>query len=224
MENVKYKLAGVLCAGLLTACSYPSVVTMPTSARSYQPMVMPVNNGSIYQPQTAVMLFEENLARNVGDVVTIQISESLETSDTSNTTIGRKTSVQNTGTADDGAPAIIRTIMGRNNFSGTGDSQFKGNGSIANKNGVTATLAATVIDVLPNGNLLIGGDKRVSLHGQQSVLRVTGVIRRKDIQSGNIVSSKKIADARIELVGQGTVSDANTMSWMQKIFLSLSPI
>jgi len=71
---------------------------------------------------------------------------------------------------------------------------------------------------------LIGGDKRVSLHGQQSVLRVTGVIRRKDIQSGNIVSSKKIADARIELVGQGTVSDANTMSWMQKIFLSLSPI
>jgi len=221
MGYAKFNIIGFVCFGLLAACNTPPVVTMPTTARSYPAMVMTGNDGAIFQAQTAIMLFEETLARSVGDVLTIEISESVESAANNNSAVSRKSNITDTGSADDSAPGIIRSIMGRNNFSGSSDSQFKGNGSFASKNGVTSTLAATVIDVLPNGNLRIGGEKRVSLNKQQSVLRLTGVINRKDIKTGNIVASKKIADARLELLGEGAITDANTMGWMQKLFLSV---
>ncbi|MBS1156965.1 MAG: flagellar biosynthesis protein FlgH [Proteobacteria bacterium] len=198
---------------------------MPTTARPYPVMAMAGNNGAIFQAHSAVMLFEEPVARSVGDVLTVEISESLESTGKDNTTLSRTGSVTNTGSADDTVPGFIRELLRSNTFAGSGDNQFKGKGSFETKKGVTATLAVTVIDVLPNGNLLIGGDKRVSVNDQQSILRLTGVLNRKDVKAGNVVSSKKIADARLELVGQGVIADANNMSWMQRLFLSvLSPL
>ncbi|MDR3413690.1 MAG: flagellar basal body L-ring protein FlgH [Formivibrio sp.] len=197
---------------------------MPTTARPYPVMAMAGNNGAIFQAHNAVMLFEEPLARRVGDVLTVEIDESLESTGKDNSTVSRTGSVTNKGSADDNAPALIRSLLAANNFTGSGDNQFKGKGDFETKNGVKATLAATVVDVLPNGNLLIGGDKRISVNGQQSTLRLTGVVNRKDLKAGNVVASKKIADARLELLGQGTIADANSMNWMQRVFLSvLSP-
>lgn len=167
------------------------------------------------------MLFEEPLARSVGDVLTVEISESLESTGKDNTTTSRNATLAGTGSADDSVPGFIRELLRSNIYSGTSANQFKGAGSYESKKGVTATLAVTVIDVLPNGNLLIGGDKRVSVNDQQSVLRLTGALNRKDLKVGNVISSKKIADARLELVGQGVIADANSMGWMQKLFLSV---
>lgn len=225
MERVLFGWMCVACGAMLAACSAPPVVTMPTTARPYPVMAMAGNNGAIFQAHSAVMLFEEPVARSVGDVLTVEISESLESTGKDNTTLSRTGSVTNTGSADDTVPGFIRELLRSNTFAGSGDNQFKGKGSFETKKGVTATLAVTVIDVLPNGNLLIGGDKRVSVNDQQSILRLTGVLNRKDVKAGNVVSSKKIADARLELVGQGVIADANNMSWMQRLFLSvLSPL
>lgn len=225
MERVLFGVLCVACGAMLAACSAPPVVLMPTTARPYPVMAMAGNNGAIFQAHNAVMLFEEPLARSVGDVLTVEISESLESTGKDNTSLSRTGSVTNTGSADDSVPSFIRELLRSNTFAGSGDNQFKGKGSFETKKGVTATLAVTVIDVLPNGNLLIGGDKRVSVNDQQSILRLTGVLNRKDLKAGNVVSSKKIADARLELVGQGVIADANNMSWMQRLFLSvLSPL
>lgn len=196
---------------------------MPTTARPYPVMVMGGNNGSIFQAHSAVMLFEEPLARGVGDILTVEISESTVASGKSNTTANRTASLSTSGSAEDTAPAIIRALLRGSNYSGDSSSQFKGDGSFENKNGVTATLAVTVIDVLANGNLLIGGDKRVQVNDQQSILRLTGVLNRKDLKAGNVITSKKVADARLEVVGEGVITDANSVGWMQRLFLSVNP-
>lgn len=212
-----------LCGVLLAGCSTKPVVTMPTTARPQPVMVVAGNNGSIFQAHSAVMLFEEPLARAVGDVLTVEISESTVAKGKNNTTADRTASMSSNGSADANAPGIIRALLRDNTYTASSANKFKGDGSFESNNGVTATLAVTVIDILANGNLLIGGDKRVLVNDQQSMLRLTGVLNRKDLKAGNVISSKKIADARLELVGEGTIADANSIGWMQKLFLSVSP-
>lgn len=218
-----YRLMDLVCVVVLAGCSSKPVITMPTTARPYPAMVVGGNNGSIFQVHSAVMLFEEPLARGVGDILTVEISENTVASGKSNTTANRTASFSTSGSADDSAPAIIRALLRGANYGGDSASKFKGDGSFENKNDVTANLAVTVIDVLSNGNLLIGGDKRVLVNDQQSILRLTGVLNRKDLKAGNVITSKKIADARLELVGEGVITDANSVGWMQKFFLSVNP-
>jgi flagellar L-ring protein precursor FlgH len=170
------------------------------------------------------MLFEEPVAKMVGDILTVEIAENFAATGKENSSLDRNGTFASEGTADSKVPWIIKSLLQRNNMSGSSDIAFTGKGSFENNKKLTATLAATVVDVLPNGNLLIGGEKWVSAGDNQSILRLTGVISKKDIKAGNVVSSLKMADARLELVGKGVVADANTLGWMQRLFLSvLSP-
>lgn len=207
-------------AALLAACSSAPIVTMPTTARPYPAVAMRGNNGAIFQDATAIMFFEEPLARGVGDVLTVEIAESLVSSGKNNSDLSRKGTLAMTGTTEENTPRLIKALLASQNYSGSSDNQFKGKGAFETSNSVNAKLAVTVIDVLANGNLLIGGDKRIALNGQQNTLRLTGVLNRKDIKVGNVVSSQKVADARLELVGQGTIADANSVGWLQRLFMS----
>lgn len=219
MNRSGYMLATLGLA--LTACSNAPVIALPTTAKPYPVPLVRQNNGAIFQASTAVMLFEEPLPRRVGDVLTVEIAESLNASGKRNSTVSRKGSISGEGEADENAPGLIRALMSRNNYSGASDNQFKGAGAYENNNSLTAKLPVTVIDVLANGNLMIGGEKRIALNGEESTLRLTGVLNRKDIKTGNVVSSQKIADARLELVGKGAVADANSMGWLQRLFMSV---
>jgi flagellar L-ring protein precursor FlgH len=223
MDKIFKRLLVLTCIALLTACAESPIITMPTTARPYPVMPAIGSNGSIFQPHHAVMLFEEPVARMTGDVLTVEISESLAATGKDNSTISRSGSFSSEGTATDNVPGIIRSFLRSNNLSGGSDNALTGKGSYENSKKMTSTLAATVIDVLPNGNLLIGGEKWVAMNNQQNILRLTGVINRKDIKAGNVIASQKIADARLELVGKGTIADANTMGWLQRMFLSVSP-
>ncbi len=224
MNRIGSRLIVMTSVMLLVACAESPVITLPTTARPYPTLPVMGNNGSIFQPQTSVMLFEEPVARQVGDVLTVEISESMVASGKDNTSASRTGAFSSEGTADDSVPSFIRSLLTSSNLSAISSQALTGKGAYESNKKVTATLAATVIDVLPNGNLLIGGDKWVSLNNQQSILRLTGVINRKDIKVGNLIPSQKIADARLELVGKGVVADANTMGWLQRMFLSvLSP-
>lgn len=217
------KLGWMLSTGVcaLTACSHSPLIALPTTAKPYPVPVVRQNNGAIFQSSSALMLFEEPLPRRVGDVLTVEIAETLAASGKRNSTISRKGSISSEGEADENAPGLIRALMSRNNYTGASDNQFKGAGAYENNNSLSAKLPVTVIDVLTNGNLMIGGEKRIALNGEESTLRLTGVLNRKDIKTGNVVSSQKIADARLELVGKGAVADANSMGWLQRLFMSV---
>lgn len=213
-------IIGLGVAVALAGCATQTPVTNPTTARPSIARTAPEPTGSLFHSGTAMMLFEDTTAHQVGDLLTIEIAESLLYSDKTVTKVDNKSSVAAKGPGVTGVGGLLRTLLNLN-VDASGSSSFEGNGQVTKNSSISGTLAVTVIDVLPNGNLMVGGDKRTLYGGETITLRFTGVINRRDVRPGNVISSKKVADARLEQLGQGVVTDATTMSMMQKLFLSV---
>lgn len=211
---------------MLAGCGTPpSIVTGPTTSRPQPTPVTQANNGSIYNPATAKMLFEESVARRVGDTLYITIEESLASSNKSSTSTSREGSSSMSATGGSTVPYLPSIVQKLLNINvGTSSSNtFDGSGSASTTNTFKGSMVVTVIEVLPNGNLVVGGERAINNGGQITEMRLTGVVNPRDIKSGNTISSTKIADARIEQVGQGTIADANVMAWLSRFFFSVLP-
>ncbi|WP_051279486.1 flagellar basal body L-ring protein FlgH [Chitinilyticum aquatile] len=217
-------VAIALAVLLLQACVAPqSIVTKPVTSRP-QPTAMVENqNGSIYQASTARLMFEEPNARFIGDILVVTLEESLTAANKANSKANRsgELSVSGSGSAPYFPNALEKlfnaeiTASGKNTYTGTGETN--------SSNTIRGSIAVTVIDVFPNGNLQVGGEKQIAINGETNVLRFTGVVNPRDVRPGNTVSSARVADARIEQVGVGAIGDANTMGWLQRFFLSAWP-
>lgn len=217
--------SGIAILGLLTACSspQPSLVTGPTTARPNY-MVSSLENrnpGAIFQSETARLLYEEPVARHIGDILTISIAENITGSNksTMNTSQTSSETLKGPG-ALSSMNGFLKTLFDMN-LSGSSSVAIKASGQADSNNSFSGTLTVSIVDILPNGNFIVGGDKRVSLDGNDYTLRFSGIVNRMDIHAGNVVDSNKVADARIEKVGQGLIADANSLGWMQRFFLSV---
>ncbi|MDR3426616.1 MULTISPECIES: flagellar basal body L-ring protein FlgH [Silvimonas] len=208
---------------LLAACSSEpqSMVTRPVRAIPQQPLSAFDNQGSIFQTATAQMLYEEAVASRVGDTLTIQIQESLTGSNSATTNASKNGSVAFKGPGSTSSMSGVVKELFDLNVTSSGSDTFKGTGTTNNTNSMTGTLAVSVIDVLPNGMLEIAGDKRIAVNGDTNVLRFSGLVKKRDIKTGNVVSSQKVADVRLEQVGHGVVGDASTVGWLQRTFMSV---
>ncbi|UXY17306.1 flagellar basal body L-ring protein FlgH [Chitiniphilus purpureus] len=220
-------LGVALLAALLTACAMEpkSIVTQPTTTRPTAPLQASQNQGAIFQAGSARMLLEERVARHIGDLLTINVQENLSATNTSNSSADR-TGELNYGTSGNLPfipPSIEKYLVRPVEVTANSNNTFSGKGSTTNSNNFAGTIAVTVVDVLPNGNLVVGGDRQIAVNGQVNTLRFTGVVNPFDIQTGNTVSSTKVADARIEQVGRGYIADAQTMGWLQRFFLNVMP-
>jgi flagellar L-ring protein FlgH len=105
-----------------------------------------------------------------------------------------------------------------------GSSDFAGGGDVNNSQSVAARAAILVTDVLPNGNLVIAGARRINISGETQNIVLHGIVRPADISSGNTVLSSNIADARIEFIAEGTLTDAQKRGWLSKIYEKLRPL
>ena len=103
------------------------------------------------------------------------------------------------------------------------DSSFNGQGSAAANNTFSGTIAATVIDVYPNGNLLVSGEKKLAINTGDEFIRFSGVINPANVTALNTVQSVQVADARIEYKGSGYIDEAQSMGWMQRFFNVILP-
>lgn len=200
------------------------VVTGPlTAAPPLPPLPAVEANGSIYQPTAYgnYPLFEDRRPRNVGDIVTVVIQEKTNAAKNVQTTTDR------TGSAMFGvglAPAILpNEIGGKQNFDITGENASQGKGSTRADNTFSGTLTTTVIGVLPNGNLQIAGDKQIAINRGSEHIRFSGVVDPRSVSGSNTVSSTQVADARIEFRSKGTMDEVQTMGWLQRFFLNVSP-
>jgi ABC-type uncharacterized transport system permease subunit len=108
-------------------------------------------------------------------------------------------------------------------LTGTSDSTFEGGGNSAANNVFTGNVSVTVIEVYPNGNLLVSGEKQVTINQGTEYIRFSGVVNPLNVGAANTVSSTRVADARIEYKGRGYMSEAQTMGFLQRFFLSASP-
>lgn len=208
-----------ICAACTTVP--PTNVHQPMTARPAPRGEFAVANGAIYQPTSARPLFEDRRARYVGDTITITITENTSASSKSNDKLDRSNSQSaSLGTATGIAGKVLPAEFG---LSTTSAAAFSGKGEAANNNVFTGSITATVIDVLPNGNLLVSGEKQVAIGHEQEFVRISGVVNPSFVDSTNSVASSKVADARIEYKSAGQISEGLAMPWLARFFLSVLP-
>jgi flagellar L-ring protein precursor FlgH len=173
----------------------------------------PASSGSIYQSGRAMTFFEDPRAHNVGDIITIRLTEAFNASKSATTQTEKdQSSVL--------APPQVAgsTIVGNTNL--VSKRGFDGNGSATQQNQLTGSITAVVAEVLPNGNLLIQGERALQLNQGEEFVKVAGVIRVADVQQDNSVTSDRIADARISYNGKGVIDDTNRQGWLARFFNS----
>lgn len=213
----------VIAALVLSACSTipDTIVQAPTSARPQAVAMPPAANGAIFQTASYRPLFEDRRARLVGDTLTITINERSSAGKLAGSS-GSKT-----GTVAAAAPNLFGLFGGLTNrldASASTSSKFEDKGAITSSNNFTSTLSVTVTEVLPNGNLLVGGEKQVALDKGAEFVRFSGVVDPATITPGNIVSSTKVADARIEYRSNTRIDKADMMGMLARFFLSVIPL
>ena len=103
------------------------------------------------------------------------------------------------------------------------ESEFAGKGAAAANNAFNGTITVTVIEVYPNGNLLVSGEKMVAINQGNEFIRFSGVINPNNVTAANTVQSTQVADARIEYRGSGFIDESNTMGWLQRFFVAIMP-
>lgn len=174
--------------------------------------------GSIYNAATAVNLYGDGRAYRVGDIITVELQESTQSSKSSTTTVD-KTNNTNVGAGSVlgqdlsafGNP-LSASLSSNNSFDGEGTSDMS--------NSLSGNITVTVHQVLPNGNLLVRGEKWLTLNQGDEYIRISGLVRPQDIDEANTVASTKMADARITYSGTGAVHESNVMGWLARFFIS----
>lgn len=222
MKRLATLAAALALAGCSTINSRPPVdIAGPTSALP-QPMPAPViNNGAIFQAAQYRPLFEDHRARLVGDTLTVQIVEKVSASQKSTSKIDKTGEISAGVTA---LPGINPNSFGRASAAGSSSNTFEGKGSTENSNDFSGTITATVTGVLPNGHLLIAGEKQIGVNHNVDVLRFSGQVDPRAIQPGNSVPSAQIANVRIEHRGRGAQAEAQGIGWLARFFLNVLPI
>ena len=179
----------------------------------------PASNGAIYQVGRDVALFENPVARHIGDTVTIVLSESTAAKKSATTNTAKSTNQTLPGISVLGKAV---TIKGNPITSASIDdsSKFAGEGDSAQSNSLTGYITCTVTRLLPNGNLYIRGEKWIGINQGAEYVRLSGVIRPIDIAPDNSVPSLKVGAANISYGGKGALADANNQGWLSRFFNS----
>ena len=192
----------------------PPVVQLP-----HTPPAVPVN-GAIYQGGSYRPLFEDHRARLVGDTVMIQITERISASQSSTSELEKTGNIAGAITA---LPGVAAGSFGRATIGGSSAVASSGTGSNQNTNEFSGTITAVVTAVLPNGHLMLSGEKQIGVNSNVDVLRFSGQVDPRSIQGGNTVASAAIANVRVEQRGRGGLADTHKIGWLSRFFLSLSP-
>jgi len=219
---MKNWLVLVFAGALLGACTTvpPTNVHQPMTARPAPRTESLAATGSIYQAGVSRTLFEDRRARYVGDTMHIAIAEATNASTKSNTNASRSTSIAASVPTVTGLPGKSLQGLG---LSATDSNSLAGKGDAAANNVFTGTITVTVIEVLPNGNLLVSGEKQVSIGAGTEYIRLSGIVNPYFINAANTISSGNVADARIEYKESGVISEAQVMGWLARFFLTFLP-
>ncbi|MBF0116884.1 MAG: flagellar basal body L-ring protein FlgH [Magnetococcales bacterium] len=209
------------CAGITRASARPPApmaVVQPAP-----PELLAPRKGSIWQTSDRNTLFLDNKARNIGDLITVEIYEKSKAKNKASTTADRSGS--NSFSLD--APLLPNSVFGAkiplskdNKFGGGFESKnsFAGSGATDRESELKAAVSCVVVEILANGNLRISGRQDITVDNENQFILVSGVVRPEDITPDNSINSKKIADSRIEFSGDRSDIDVKGGSWINRIF------
>ena len=214
---------GLIAVLALAACATtapPTAVHQPMTARPEPRSSIAPSSGAIFSVASARPLFEDRRARFVGDTLIINIQEKVQASKKSENKTTRSAKVDVSvptivGLPFKGAQGTALAASDTNNFDGKGEN--------TSSNDFTGTLTVTVIEVYPNGNLLVSGEKQIGLKEGEEFVRFSGVVNPNTITAANTVTSTQVADARIEYKANGFLDSAQVMGWLGRFFLTFMP-
>ena len=200
------------------AATPSSIVQRPTSARPMLGDNPAPSNGAIYQQAAYRPLFEDRRARHIGDILTINIIER-----TAAVKAGASSGNKN-GSASFAVPGVnaFRKALGAS-VAVEGEHQFSDSDNQSASNTFTGTIGVTVTEVLPNGNLIVAGEKQVAMNKGIEFIRFSGMVSPDNIGTGNTVSSTQVADARVEYRTNSQIDRAEMTAMVSRFFQSLLP-
>lgn len=206
---------------LVSGCSM-----VPLHQESFEPPVpiavehAPATGGAIYRANTDVRLFEDLKAGRVGDILTVRLVEQTNASKASQTSTSKATEATlanpvafGRALSRDGTPLFESSLSGDNTFDGAGSS--------SQSNSLDGDITVTVVDRLANGNLVIRGEKWVTLNQGREFIQLSGIIRPRDIETDNTLLSTRIANAQITYSSKGVLAAANRMGLISRFFNSV---
>ena len=213
----------LLCSGCASLSPPPPVDILPTTPPPIATLPRSVGpaTGSLFHNASYRPAFEDRRARMVGDSVTVQIVENITAKQSSTSTIDRESGIE-AGIA--ALPFLNNTVLANKTRVGASSTNnFSGKGGTESANAFTGSITATVIEVLPNGHLVVAGEKQIGVNHNVDVLRFSGTVDPRSLQPGSIVVSTQMANVRIESRGRGAQAEVQAMGWLGRFFNSVAP-
>lgn len=233
-------VAALIGCATYPAASVPVAAPAPAPETAGPPPAVRADyrENSLWQASNGLSgLFLDTKARNIGDIVTIEIVESSKATNKANTTTGRDSSLSAGvdslfGIENWWQDKVLRALgtdmpkvnpFGSASVKGSMASDFKGDGTTSRSGDLTAFITCRVTEVLPNGNLRIVGTREILVNHENQVIVLSGVIRPRDINDQNIIASRFIADAKIAYSGSGIIDDRQRPGWMANFLEAVWP-
>lgn len=211
------RTVAVMCVCAVAGCS---TYVEDQASRAFRP-VMPEPtgrtgpaDGAIYHPGATGLFAVEQRASKVGDVVTVALNESFQATKSQSATADKS----------DNVSAQLPGLLGLSDPSFGSQQSFSGNGAAEQSNSFTGLVTVSVVRVLNNGNLEVLGQKKLTLNNGDEYVRVSGIVRRRDISPANVVNSNRLANAEITYIGAGDVADTAKRGVFSKVFSALNPV
>lgn len=215
----------VFSAMILAGCNSTPKPPVQANDPSFAPVVPNIprehiaEDGALFKPYMANSLYSDVTARRVGDIITVTLRENTNATKSAGTTTSKETGVDVQPIIGLGGNAV--NIGGESIQLGVNAAnEFAGDAQANQRNSLSGAISVTVVDVLPNQNLVIRGEKWLTLNQGDEYIRLTGIIRPADISPENEIVSTKVANARIQYSGTGSFARAQEKGWLTQFFAS----
>lgn len=210
-------LGGVGCANTSETSAIPDDPEFAPIQPAPQKVTI-VPTGSLFNTVSTNNIYSDNKARRIGDIITVMLQEKTSASKKAKAEYGKENVVDlqplnamGRGVSINGNPLSLSLDS---------STDFKGDAKADQSNNLNGQISVHVTDILPNGNLVVRGEKWLTLNTGSEYIRLTGMIRGEDISSSNTIASNRIANARIQYSGTGSFADANKQGWLSEFFYS----
>ncbi|MCS7091461.1 MAG: flagellar basal body L-ring protein FlgH [Verrucomicrobiota bacterium] len=181
---------------------------------------------SLWKDDRSRSMFADKRAVAVGDILTVLVQENTTTAKDNKTATSRESGMDAGLSAFFYSPTASPLMTRRGQLPAlrwNSKNQFTGGGSVANSEQITARAAVQVIEVQPNGNLIIEGRRETVVGRELQTMVLRGIVRPEDVLANNTVYSYNIADAKIEIVSKGTLADTQRKGWFSRVWDKVNP-
>ncbi|MWV17420.1 flagellar basal body L-ring protein FlgH [Pseudomonas sp. L-22-4S-12] len=202
---------------LLGGCASLEEMLPEEDSSQYQPLDLdyslpPTTGGGLFRPGYSGALTQDQRALRIGDILTVVLEEQTQSSKSAGTSFGKSSGVSI------GIPTVLGEQYDELETAAEAERDFDGSAESSQQNSLRGSIAVTVHRVLPNGSLLVKGEKSLRLNQGEEFIRLTGLVRVDDINRFNQVSSQNVANAKISYAGRGVLNDSNSAGWLTRFF------